>query len=86
MVKKYLYIFLESYLSNDPKRYSDYCYLNIDSLECLHAWTQHNSNWSQISSFIKPMGPVFDTRWEREFFFFFLINTCSQSLNSLSFN
>ncbi|XP_074097016.1 receptor-type tyrosine-protein phosphatase S [Cotesia typhae] len=54
----------ESCLSNNPKVYSDYCYLNIDSSECLHAWTQHNSNWSQISSFIKPMGPVFDTRWE----------------------
>ncbi|XP_014300216.1 receptor-type tyrosine-protein phosphatase delta [Microplitis demolitor] len=53
-----------SKLSSNPKYYPGQCYLNVDSSECLSAWKQYDSNWSLTSSFIKPMGPVFDSRWE----------------------
>ncbi|XP_057330031.1 uncharacterized protein LOC130670619 isoform X2 [Microplitis mediator] len=44
---------------------NEQCEFNIDSPECLSAWTQNDSHWNSISSFDVPMGPVYDTRWEQ---------------------
>lgn len=39
----------------------------MDYSKCLSEW-KNDSNWKILSSLEVPMGPVYDKRWEREFF------------------